>query len=112
MHFVPSTLLEKPDYDGMCQRSGSQCVWMWQLDNLTAGLEAKEYETKTQGTRRTEAARSVGEGDTSHACGLCLWNGGCVVGPFASVLMQLMRVCHLMMQRLLLPVGYAARLAV
>jgi hypothetical protein len=33
-----------------------------QLDNLTAGLEAKEYETKTRGTRRTEAARALGEG--------------------------------------------------
>ncbi|KAK9917620.1 hypothetical protein WJX75_006559 [Coccomyxa subellipsoidea] len=32
------------------------------LDNLTAGLEAKEYETKTRGTRRTEAARALGEG--------------------------------------------------
>ena len=45
---------------------------MSQMDNLTAGLEAKEYETKTQGTRRVEAARTVGEGDVLHASGLSL----------------------------------------
>ncbi len=56
------------------------------MDNLTAGLEAKEYETKTQGTRRTEAARTVGEGDTLHA-----WLS--------------------FLQHMMLPVGCTARLA-
>ncbi|EIE27488.1 hypothetical protein COCSUDRAFT_55496 [Coccomyxa subellipsoidea C-169] len=32
------------------------------MDTLMAGLEAKEYETKTRGTRRIEAARALGEG--------------------------------------------------
>lgn len=33
-----------------------------QMDTLMAGLEGKEYETKTRGTRRVEAARALGEG--------------------------------------------------
>jgi hypothetical protein len=33
-----------------------------QMEDLTAGLGAHEYDTKTQGRRRVEAARVLGEG--------------------------------------------------
>ena len=33
-----------------------------QMDDLLSGLGPKENETKTLGTRRTEAARAAGEG--------------------------------------------------
>jgi len=37
-------------------------VLLMQMEDLTAGLGPKENETKTMGTRRTEAARAAGEG--------------------------------------------------
>lgn len=38
-----------------------------QMEDLTSSLGAHEYETKTQGTRRVEAARSLGEGQPRSA---------------------------------------------
>lgn len=35
---------------------------LMQMEDLTTGLGPKENETKTMGTRRTEAARAAGEG--------------------------------------------------
>ena len=39
-----------------------------QMEDLTAGLGAHEYDTKTQGRRRVEAARALGEGAVACAC--------------------------------------------
>ena len=46
----------------VCGKTAAHLYANMQMEELTAGLGPKENATKTQGVRRTEAARVAGEG--------------------------------------------------